>query len=352
MHRPLASVVRGPTRRRQHFRTFILAALAAIAVSLVASAPAASATTDRACVELNEDYDLRNAARNSNVFLVVHESDDKDAREHICRKVEATPESRFADGAVFAYMQLKDGREDDDGVWHEGNRQFVKTTLGVKSFPSFLFVSKGMDGSSKYSSHVTHYKGSADTPDLADVELFIEKKVGFLIGNDVYTIRFFDNLAARFVSYGDASGIDYFKQRLIQAHVRFSTLLSFKEPFTTLGQLYNRAFSMSFEHGMDYCDKQVKKLEKKLEANKSKASGDKLHEMQQKIAILKAFSEPKELTPEEDRQIFFQAMIHLGLLIATIALFVIPAEEEAVNADDPITATPVDDDDDGPKKKN
>mmetsp|Transcript_12953 Transcript_12953/g.23817 ORF Transcript_12953/g.23817 Transcript_12953/m.23817 type:complete len:365 (-) Transcript_12953:115-1209(-) len=357
-----------PTRRvrcQQRFRTAIIASLAIIVVSLVASAPTASASTvpDKKCIEIKEDYDLRNAARNSNVFLIVHESDNKESREQICKKLEATPDkllvnaSEKGKGTVFAYLVISDPSEDLDGELTGGTKNFARNTLGVKNFPSFLYVSKGMDRYSKYSSHVTYYKGSE--LELSDVEKFIEKKVGFRLGNDVYNVMFFDSIAARFVSYGDATGLDHYKQRCLALLVRFSTLFSFREPFSSIGKLYSRAFSMSFENGMDYSGKQVEKLQKRLESNKSNLSGEKNHEFQQKIAILKAFSEPKELTAEDDKQIFIHAILHLGLLLATLLLLFLPSGddseaeekkgEEVINAE-PVVAKAMDGNDKSTKK--
>eukprot|EP00584_Thalassiosira_punctigera_P018371 CAMPEP_0172551900 /NCGR_PEP_ID=MMETSP1067-20121228/42083_1 /TAXON_ID=265564 ORGANISM="Thalassiosira punctigera, Strain Tpunct2005C2" /NCGR_SAMPLE_ID=MMETSP1067 /ASSEMBLY_ACC=CAM_ASM_000444 /LENGTH=377 /DNA_ID=CAMNT_0013339759 /DNA_START=85 /DNA_END=1218 /DNA_ORIENTATION=- len=361
-----------PVQCRQRFRSAIIAILATIVLSLVASSPAASASAvpdNKKCLEFKEDYDVRNAARDSNVLLIVHESGDKEAREHICQKLENTPDKLLADaaekgkGAVFAYIVVKEGSESYDGEWDAGNRNFVKTTLGVKNSPSFLFVSKGMDGKSKYSNHISHYsyKGS-DSLELSDVEKFIEKKVGYRVGNDVFNIIFFDSVASRFVSYGNTEewSVDRIKQRLLALLVRLSTLFSFKEPFASIGKLYNRAFSMSFEHGMDYCEMQVEKLQKKLDSKKSSLSSDKIHEFSQKIAILKSFAEPKELTAEDDKQIFIHAALHLGLLIATLLLFIVPSDEaeaneeekdgqEVVNAE-PVVAKTVDGDDKSSKK--
>ena len=257
-----------------------------------------SATQTKTCMEVKEDYDLRNSARDNNVMLIVTESDNKEEREKLCKKLELTPDERLKGDTVFAYLEITDGKEDYEGVWQEGNRNFVKNSLGLKSYPSFVYLKSGMDGFSKYSDHITPYTGSTDSLDMSDVEKFIEKKVGFRLGNDVYNIVFFDTLASRFVSYGDATGIDLFKQRLLQGLVRVSTLFSWKEPFRTIGNLYNRAFTMSFEHGVDYAEKQVTKLQKRLENNKNTITADKSHEFQQKIAILKSFSEPKELTAE------------------------------------------------------
>lgn len=354
-----ASTPSRPVLFRRRFRAAVTTVLAAIVLSLVASAPAASASAvpEKKCIEVKEDYDLRNAARDANVFVVVHEKDDKDAREHICKKLEATPQKRFDDasangkGTVFAYLVIEEGAEDLDGEWQPGNRNFAKATLGAKSFPAFLFVSKGMDRSSKFSNHVTPYKGS-DSLELAEVEKFIEKKVGFKLGNDVFNIIFFDSIASRFVSYGETKewSLDRAKQRSLALLVRISTLFSFKEPFASIGKLYNRAFSMSFEHGMDYCELQVEKLHKKLEAKRSSMGEDKAHEFQQKISILRSFAEPKELTAEEDRQIFIHAALHLGLLVATVLLLVVPAEEEeAINAE-PVVAKPVNGEDESAKK--
>jgi len=346
-------------------RSFLIASLAVIVVSLVASAPTASASTiHKECIEVKEDYDVRNAARDSNVFLIINESDDKEAREHICRKLEGTPSKRLTDASekgksvVFAYIELSEPQEDGDGDWQEGNQNFVKNSLAVKDYPAFLFISKGMDGTSKYSKHVTHYKGSTESLELSDVEDFIKKKVGFRIGNDVFNIVFFDTIASRFVSYGDADGLDHYKQRFLALLVRLSTLFSWREPFSSIGKLYNRAFAMSFENGMEYSEKQVKKLEKRLESNRKDVSEDKLHEFQQKLAVLKAFADPKELTSKDDRQIFIHFILHLGLILATILMCIVPAddseedeEEEVINAV-PVIAKTVDVGKSSTKKKD
>merc|ERR1711966_45742 len=239
-------------------------------------------------------------------------------------------------GAVFAYLEL-----DDD------NRNFAKTTLNVREYPAFLHVRKGMDRSAKFADFVTRHESSDDALNQGELYDFVEKKVGFRLGNDVYTVHFFDAVASRFVSYGDASGLDHAKQRLLALLVRISTLFSWKEPFATLGKLYNRAFSLSFAHGVDYSEKQITKLEKKL---KGTLPDDKVHEINQKMAILRSFAEPGEVTPEDDRKILVSAALHLGLLVLTLLLFFLPAgdeqvedegEEKAIN-EEPVISKPVD----------
>jgi hypothetical protein len=358
----MIAIVPSPARRyRWRLRTFIVASLAATLLAFIASGPvavaSASSELEKKCIQVEDDYDLRQLSRDSNVLLVVHERNDKDLREHICTKLEATPEKRVSDalekgrGAIFAYLEIKDPYQDVEGEWQEGNRNFAKNSLGLKSFPSILFVSKGMNGLSKYSSHVTKYEGGSDplepSPELVK---FIEQRVGFKIGNDVYNIIFFDSIVARFVSYGNATGLDRLKQRFLALIVRTSTIFSFNEPFSSLGKLYNRALAMSLEHGMKYSEKQLKRLEKKLTSNKAGLSEESSHEIRQKIAVLKAFSEPKELTTQDDRQILIHALLHIGLIVATLLLFVTPRDnseaddkdgEKAIN-DVPIIAKPVD----------
>jgi len=98
--------------------------------------------------------------------------------------------------------------------------------------------------------------------------------------------------------------------------------------------------------------KQVKMLEKKLNSNRGKLSEEMSHEIRQKLAILKSFTAPKELSPNDERQIYFHAMLHIGLIVATFLLFVTPRDdsdgddtddggEKAIN-DVPIIAKPVD----------
>ena len=99
---------------------------------------------------------------------------------------------------------------------------------------------------------------------------------------------------------------------------------------------------------MDYSEKQITKLEKKL---KGTLPDDKVHEINQKMAILRSFAEPGEVTPEDDRKILVSAALHLGLLVLTLLLFFLPAgdeeveegegEEKAIN-EEPVISKPVD----------
>lgn len=347
-------------------RLNLLAILTIIVASLhYAFLPSVSATAINSssdlqkCHEIKEDYDLRNLARDDNVLLVVHESgDDKSAsRRHICNKLEATPKERIANASsgkggrstVFAFLEINEPSYDADGQLQDGGRNFARNSLGAKEYPAFLFVTGGMDGSSKYASHITPYVGE-DVLDLAQVEKFIAKQTGFYLGNDVYNIVFFDSIATKFMSYGDASGIDRLKQKGLALIVRFSTLFSYREPFSSIGKLYNRAFALSLEKGMGYCGEQLKNMEKKIEANKNNVSPAKLHELQQKMAILRSFAEPRELNPEDERQIYIHVFLHIGLIVATLLLFILPSdmggndEEEAINAI-PVIAKVVEDDD-------
>eukprot|EP00569_Conticribra_weissflogii_P008063 CAMPEP_0171333680 /NCGR_PEP_ID=MMETSP0878-20121228/4152_1 /TAXON_ID=67004 /ORGANISM="Thalassiosira weissflogii, Strain CCMP1336" /LENGTH=375 /DNA_ID=CAMNT_0011834645 /DNA_START=43 /DNA_END=1170 /DNA_ORIENTATION=- len=353
---------------RQRFKFLLATTLAIIVASLSSLVPTATAVSvfdNKSCVEIKEDYDLRNIARDNNVFIVVHEAGEENsaARQHICNKLEVTPEERLEEAAekghgrrptVFAFLEVKESSYDTDGQLQDGGKNFARSSLGVASFPSFMFLSGGMHKASRYSDYINHYSGeTADGFDMSDLEKFIHKYTGFYLGNDVYNIIFFDIIASKFVSYGDAHGLNRLKQRGLALLVRFSTLFSYKEPFNSIGKLYNRAFAMSLEHGMDYAKDQTKRLEKKIESNQNNVSKSKLHELQQKMAILKSFSEPRELSDEDVRQIYTHSLLHVGLIVATILLFILPGdseqsaekveEGEVINAI-PVVAKIVDDD--------
>ena len=361
-----------PPAARQRFRIVLSVIAFMLFLSLVALAPTASASVssinvkhpEKKCIEVHEDYDLRNMARDSNVFLIVHHKDDEDKRVDLCNKFESTPDQKWEEvvkkgkAPVFAYLTIGGGYEDEDGNWNDGGASFAKNTLGVVGYPSFLYITKGMDKISKYSNHVTRYTSSTDSNnnmlDMSDVANFMEKKLGFRIGNDVFNIIFFDTIASRFVSYGDAKGINRIKQHILALYVRTATLFSYKEPFSSIGNLYNRAFAMSFEHGINYCGKQMKKLEKKVEKNKNNMSEEEAHALHQKIAILRSFAEPKVLTADDHKQLFMHAMLHLGLVVATLLFILVPSngddeDEEAINAV-PIIAKFVEDDGKSAKK--
>ena len=327
-----------------------LSVLVASLLILASVPPLTVADEQQACIQIKEDFDLRNIARQNNVLLVIHEKHDESSRKHICNKFESTPKERLtaaaAKGArstVFAYLEIDEPSYDSSGELQDGGKGFAKS-LGAKNFPAFAFLSGGMDGTSKYSNHITHYAGStSDNNFMSDVEKFVRNHVGFYLGNDVYNIIFFDSIASKFVSYGDCSGLDRMKQKGLALLVRFSTLFSYKEPFSSIGKLYNKAFDMSLQNGMGYASSQIKRLERMMESNGSDMSQEKVHEVSQKRAILKSFAEPRELSAEDNRQIFIHIMLHFGLIVATILLFVLPSDSGEVeeDGDEAVNAVPV-----------
>jgi hypothetical protein len=228
-----------PPNPRWSHRLNILALtkLSVILASLLilASVPRLTVANDKTtCIEIKEDFDLRNLARQNNVLLVIHDKNDDTARKHICTKLDSTPKERIAAASshgglstVYAYLEIKEPSYDSSGELQDGGRGFA-SSLGVKTFPAFAFLAGGMDGTSKYAQHLTYYDRSAnsDTTSMTDVEKFIQKHVGYALGNDVYNIIFFDSIASKFVSYGDCSGIDRLKQKGLALLVRFSTLFS------------------------------------------------------------------------------------------------------------------------------
>ncbi|KAL7474220.1 hypothetical protein ACHAWX_000021, partial [Stephanocyclus meneghinianus] len=156
---------------------------------------------------------------------------------------------------------------------------------------------------------------------------------------------------------GDCSSVDRLKHRGLALLVCFSTLFSFKEPFSSIKKLYNKAFEISLWNGMGYASSQITRLECIMESNGNDLSQEKIHKTSQKRAILKLIVEPRELTAEDQRQIFIHILLHFGLVLATILLFVLPSHLGGDDKDKVVNtvlviAQVVEDDDDKGKKKN
>jgi hypothetical protein len=303
----------------------VLIASLLIFASVPSLTVATTSTNKPSCTRLNSDFDLRSIARDQNVLLILHDENSDDLRKHICTKLSSTPIDRIVASSgrftSFATLEIKTPTYDTSGTLTNGESKSIATSLGIKSFPAVAFLSGGMDNSSKYINHITYYTGSID--DLSSVEKFITKHAGYHLGNDVYNILFFDSIASKFVSYGNnENGMNRLKQRGLALMVRFSTLFSYKEPFTSIGKLYNRAFEKCLSEGMGYPASQITRMERLLE--KDDLSSEKVHEMNQKRAILKSFTEPKVLSREEERQIWIHILLHVGLIVATIMLFILP----------------------------
>ena len=63
----------------------------------------------------------------------------------------------------------------------------------------------------------------------------------------------------------------------------------------------------------------------------------------QKRAVLKAFVEPRELSNDDNRQIAIHVLLHLGLIVATVLLFVLPSDsgKEEEGGEQPANEVPV-----------
>ncbi|KAK1744980.1 hypothetical protein QTG54_004271 [Skeletonema marinoi] len=186
-------------------RACLMASLTIIVAALLSSLPTVSASQE--CLQIREEYDLRSLARNDNVFLIVYDDETAHVQKNICNKLRLHDISGKKIGpngsaTVFAHLEVT-----------ATTRNFA-STLNVGQFPSFLFISAGIDDTSKYSDHTTIYKQDSDVLDTASFSDFARKHVGFSpLGNDVFTIIFFDSVASRFVSYGNASGLNRLKQK-------------------------------------------------------------------------------------------------------------------------------------------
>ena len=318
-------------------RACLMASLTIIVAALLSSLPTVSASQE--CLQIREEYDLRSLARNDNVFLIVYDDETAHVQKNICNKLRLHDISGKKIGpngsaTVFAHLEVT-----------ATTRNFA-STLNVGQFPSFLFISAGIDDTSKYSDHATIYKQDSDVLDTAAFSDFARKHVGFSpLGNDVFTIIFFDSVASRFVSYGNASGLNRLKQKGLVLLVKFATLVGYKEPFKSIGKLYNRAFAMSLEYGIEYSSRHVVRMEHNLQSGNLTPA--EYHELQQKIAILKSFSQPKTLTAEDDKKIYTHVALHIGLIVAALILILLPAdrnsEEDEEPFDTPVIAKVIDD---------
>jgi hypothetical protein len=112
-------MVAPPPAARQRLRIVLSFIAFMLFLSLVALAPTASASVSsvnvkqpdlKKCIEVHEDYDLRNMARDSNVFLIVHHKDDSDKRVDLCNKFESTPDR-------IGRRLLKRGKHQSSHTW-------------------------------------------------------------------------------------------------------------------------------------------------------------------------------------------------------------------------------------------
>jgi hypothetical protein len=271
-------------------------------LALVLYLPSATASK---CLEFESLDEILKHATNANVLVKVNKEfasgDDETQYTDLCNMYENTSEER-KEAVVIGKVE---------GDLHKELAKDLSAE-NEDSWATYVLIKKG-------TKKVTLYNGEKKSEAIAG---YLKKETGATIGTFVYSLGLLDAMAARFVKIKDDDKNAKIQKKII---ANASTYLSYvitiradKNTKSVVG-MYLKTFSKSIENGDNYASKQSERIKKLMEKDNS-MSIKKREEMSQKLHILSKFTDPVELTPEQQRQFYISIGLNVFMLIALFFL--------------------------------
>jgi hypothetical protein len=307
-------------------------------LSLSGSSISATAA-EKECIEIKSKAELVAQVETSNVLLVLLKKDDpleeKDYKE-LCERFQATPVERVRELVIAKLTNPNLGqklksratpitRRAETGLLNKMKHLIFrqKTTVDDDvSVPAYLLIRKGNLSLDKALLFVGESKTADAVSEFLSQQLSMQK-----IGSFVYSIGTLDFIAAN-VIHAEQSGS---RQATFWAYMsKMVRLLQYpmggdrsRAPTIhgkSLSDYYVKICFKVLEQGVKYPSKQVQRLERMLEQDGDQIAPLQKEEMQQKIYILKKFTEPMEIRKQEVHKFLLTTAMNGTLLAAILVL--------------------------------
>jgi hypothetical protein len=305
---------------------------------LLLSGSSSATAAEKECIEIKSKSELVTQVETSNVLLVLLKKDDpledKDYKE-LCERFQATPVERVKELVIAKLTNPNLGQKLKsratptrrraetrlfDKMKHLVFRKKITDNDDDVSVPEYLLIRKGNLSLDK----PLHFVGESKTADT--VSDFVSQQLSMKkIGSFVYSIGTLDFIAANLI-HAEQNGSWHAKfwaymskiVRLLQQYPVGGDLS--RAPTIhgkSLSDYYVKICFKVLEQGVKYPSKQVQRLERMLQQDGDQIAPLQKEEMQQKIYILKKFTEPMEIRKEEVHK-FLLATAMNGMLLAAI----------------------------------
>jgi hypothetical protein len=307
-------------------------------LSLSGSSISATAA-EKECIEIKSKAELVAQVETSNVLLVLLKKDDpleeKDYKE-LCERFQATPVERVRELVIAKLTNPNLGqklksratpitRRAETGLLNKMKHLIFrqKTTVDDDvSVPAYLLIRKGNLSLDKALLFVGESKTADAVSEFLSQQLSMQK-----IGSFVYSIGTLDFIAAN-VIHAEQSGSwqatfwAYMSKmvRLLQYPMGGDRSRAPTIHGKSLSDYYVKICFKVLEQGVKYPSKQVQRLERMLEQDGDQIAPLQKEEMQQKIYILKKFTEPMEIRKEEVHKFLLTTAMNGTLLAAILVL--------------------------------
>jgi len=287
------------------------------------------------CSTVSRGKELKQMITKSNVLvaLIKEESDTKE----LCERLQQTPEARVQDLEVVTVedhnLQRKvweSSRPAPDGLLHrvwytvESYVPVLKKLRGTPStaatsvqVPAFVLFLQGADSYDK--AEGLRYTGDDVSADAVTTFLAMWLKTKKL-GSFVYSLGTYDLIASQTMTWvKDYSTQGWLPRLWVHGVGRMTRFLvqPASMPFEAqLAQMYVNSAVKVLEHGPEYPQTQIDRLERMLGDDDSKISPLKREELSQRMFIWRKFAEPTEVSKEDLYKFLGRLLLNLCSVVA------------------------------------
>ncbi len=313
-------------------------------------------TTAKECGTVSRGKELKQLVGTSHVLVAMTTSGDDSSTKDLCERLQQTPDVRVQDLEIVTVADHNIQRKVWDLSRPAPDGWMDRLWFRVESFipslqklrkddtslvtPSFVLFMKGTSYDQGRGLRYTGDDMSADTVSTFLASWMQTKK----LGNYVYSLGTYDMIAAQTMVWVEKYGTSSLLPRLwvhgagrVTRYLVQPTSMEFE---TQLAQMYIASATKVLQHGSDYPQSQVKRLERMLGDQDSNISPLQREDLSQRLYIWRKFAEPMEVSNDDLYKFVGRLLLNLFSVLAMAVLIPLllfgqePYEEEEVAEDD------------------
>uniref|UniRef100_A0A6U6E698 Endoplasmic reticulum resident protein 29 C-terminal domain-containing protein n=1 Tax=Odontella aurita TaxID=265563 RepID=A0A6U6E698_9STRA len=252
---------------------------------------------------------LKSLAQDTHVLLKVDKKDttgdDETQYENLCARYADSPTDRVKGLTIGNFVIDTDAMDNKDSK----KAMDVAKKLGAEvesEWPTYILLKKGTQDASegiKYGGEKT----------VEGVTNFVKEQVDVQVGSLIYYIDTLDKMAARWSSIDENGGMKAQLEKKFHAYVAKFMIFLYRGDAKEVAQMYGKVFSSVLEQGDGYVTKTKERLEGLIKSD-SNMSKLKIEELSQRIYILEKFTDPVEVSAEDNRSYWFAILWNVALL--------------------------------------
>lgn len=287
----------------------------AIVVTLTVSVIVLQAEAKRECIKVKAG-NIKRLAADTHVLLKVDREfpsgDAEDQYKELCGRYEGTPSERTSNLVIGHFGIDIYG---DTGAKKKAKDVAEKFGAGDENeWPTYVLLKKGANDASD----AINFEGDPSADELTN---FLRDETDIRVGAMLYYIETLDRCAARFMGVDENGGKKSQLKKHLYAYVAKIMIFLYRGDAKEVATFYGNTFSSILKEGNDYATKNTDRLDGMLSSDRN-MSNLKREEVAQRLHILKKFTEPVEVSAEENRSFYFALCWYTVLLGSMVLMFI------------------------------